>query len=67
MAPAAASGTLPKPQMRGHLKAYLQKHLAIAFGLSMAAAFAWKYAVAEPRKRRYAEFYRYTLGHCELL
>jgi len=52
------SARLPKPMLRGHLKQYLTKHLIIGGLLSIAGAFAWKYGVAEPRKRRYAEFYR---------
>ncbi|KAI1287647.1 Cytochrome c oxidase subunit 6C [Halotydeus destructor] len=56
--PSSVSTRLAKPLLRGHLKNYLQRHLSIAAALSLGAAFAWKYGVAEPRKRRYAEFYR---------
>lgn len=54
----AAVARLAKPQLRGHLRSYIKTHLSIALGLSVAAGVLWKYAVAEPRKRRYAEFYQ---------
>ena len=50
---------LAKPQMRGLLTAQIKKHLIVASALSVATMLAYKYAVAEPRKAVYAEFYRY--------
>lgn len=49
---------LPKPQLRGLLRSYLKKHLTIAVVLSVAAGYAWKALVADPRKKAYAEFYK---------
>jgi len=49
---------LAKPQMRGLLTAQIKKHLIVASALSVATMLAYKYAVAEPRKAVYAEFYR---------
>ncbi|XP_054153586.1 cytochrome c oxidase subunit 6C-like [Oppia nitens] len=53
----ASSGKLAKPQLRGYAQRYVRRHLIGAITLSMVGAIAWKYLVAEPRKRRYAEFY----------
>ncbi|XP_051986265.1 cytochrome c oxidase subunit 6C-1 [Xyrauchen texanus] len=50
--------SLPKPVMRGLLAKRLRFHLPIAFGLSLVAAAAFKYAVTEPRKQAYADFYK---------
>lgn len=49
---------LAKPQLRGHVRGFIQRHLAIAIVVSIGGALAWKYGVAEPRKRKYAEFYK---------
>ncbi|XP_076339201.1 cytochrome c oxidase subunit 6C-1-like [Tachypleus tridentatus] len=49
---------ISKPQLRGLLRSSLRKHLAIVGVLSISAALAWKYTVAESRKKRYAEFYK---------
>ncbi|XP_042352649.1 cytochrome c oxidase subunit 6C-1 [Plectropomus leopardus] len=50
--------SLPKPVMRGLLGKRLRFHLPIAFTLSFVAAAAFKYAVIEPRKKAYADFYK---------
>ncbi|XP_028854969.1 cytochrome c oxidase subunit 6C [Denticeps clupeoides] len=50
--------SLPKPVMRGLLGKRLRFHLPIAFTLSVIAAVAFKYAVTEPRKQAYADFYK---------
>ncbi|KAM4908305.1 cytochrome c oxidase subunit 6C isoform 2-T2 [Sylvia borin] len=50
---------LPKPQMRGLLAKRMRFHLLGAFLVSMGAATLYKFAVAEPRKRAYAEFYKH--------
>ena len=59
MSSKAVSGQLAKPELRGHASRYMRRHLAIAISLSVAAGVAYKYLVGEPRKRRYAEFYKY--------
>ncbi|XP_036387571.1 cytochrome c oxidase subunit 6C-1 [Megalops cyprinoides] len=50
--------SLPKPVMRGLLGKRLRFHLPIAFSLSLIAAAAFKFAVTEPRKQAYADFYK---------
>ncbi|XP_067316528.1 cytochrome c oxidase subunit 6C [Pseudorasbora parva] len=50
--------SLAKPAMRGLLAKRLRFHLPIAFALSIVAAAAFKYAVTEPRKQAYADFYK---------
>ncbi|XP_060897576.1 cytochrome c oxidase subunit 6C-1 [Labrus mixtus] len=50
--------SLPKPVMRGLLGKRLRFHLPIAFTLSIISAIAFKYAVTEPRKQAYADFYK---------
>ncbi|XP_021572197.1 cytochrome c oxidase subunit 6C-like [Carlito syrichta] len=51
-------GTLPKPQMCGLLAKCLQFHIVGAFIVSLGVAAFYKFAVAEPRKMAYADFYR---------
>lgn len=58
MSAKAVAGTIAKPQLRGHLKDTLKFNLIITGIASLAAGLAWKYGVAEPRKRKYAEFYK---------
>ncbi|XP_028019917.1 cytochrome c oxidase subunit 6C-like [Balaenoptera acutorostrata] len=53
-----ASSSLMKPQMHGLLAKCLLFHIAGAFILSLGAAAFCKFAVAEPRKKAYADFYR---------
>ncbi|GBO31016.1 hypothetical protein AVEN_79021-1, partial [Araneus ventricosus] len=55
---ADAVARLPKPQMRGLFRSYLKKHLVIATVLSVIGSAAWKVLVSDPRKQRYAEFYK---------
>ncbi|XP_018558456.1 cytochrome c oxidase subunit 6C-1 [Lates calcarifer] len=50
--------SLPKPVMRGMLAKRLRIHLPLAFVVSFGLALTYKFAVAEPRKRAYAEFYK---------
>lgn len=54
----AAVQKLAKPQMRGLLRSHLKLHLSIAAVGSVLSALAFKYLVAEPRKKAYAEFYK---------
>ncbi|CAD7685559.1 unnamed protein product [Nyctereutes procyonoides] len=46
------SSALTKPQMRGLLAKRLRFHIVGAFAVSLG------FAVAEPRKKAYADFYR---------
>ncbi|KAM9410712.1 cytochrome c oxidase subunit 6C [Pholidichthys leucotaenia] len=50
--------SVPKPMMRGLLAKRLRFHLPIAFTVAIAASLAYKFMVAEPRKRAYADFYK---------
>jgi len=61
-AASTAAKTIAKPQLRGHLRDLLTKYLLIIGISSVGSGLAFKYGVAEPRKRRYAEFYRYVDG-----
>ncbi|XP_062043358.1 cytochrome c oxidase subunit 6C-like [Lepus europaeus] len=54
MAPSA----LAKPQMRGLPAKRLRFHIVGAFAVSLSVAALYKFAVAEPRKKAYADFYR---------
>ena len=54
----SAAKALAKPQLRGLLETQIKKHLIIAVTLGIACGAAYKFLVAEPRKRRYAEFYK---------
>lgn len=54
----SSAGRLAKPQLRGHLHDAMKRALWQSGGVALATALAYKYLVAEPRKRRYAEFYR---------
>uniref|UniRef100_A0A8C7AHN8 Cytochrome c oxidase subunit 6C n=1 Tax=Neovison vison TaxID=452646 RepID=A0A8C7AHN8_NEOVI len=49
---------LTKPQMRGLLAKRLRFHVVGAFIVSLGIAAFYKFAVAEPRKKAYADFYR---------
>ncbi|XP_023366799.1 cytochrome c oxidase subunit 6C-like [Otolemur garnettii] len=53
-----ASSALPKPQMRGLLARRLRIHIVGAFVVSLGVAVFYKFAVAEPRKKAYTDFYR---------
>uniref|UniRef100_A0A8C8ZNB6 Cytochrome c oxidase subunit 6C n=1 Tax=Prolemur simus TaxID=1328070 RepID=A0A8C8ZNB6_PROSS len=53
-----ASSALTKPQMSGLLARCLRFHIAGAFLVSLGVAALYKFAVAEPRKKAYADFYR---------
>ncbi|KAG8537110.1 hypothetical protein GDO81_025059 [Engystomops pustulosus] len=49
---------LPKPQMRGLLAKRLRFHIIGAFVFLLSVVAAYKFGVAEPRKRSYANFYK---------
>uniref|UniRef100_H0XVD7 Cytochrome c oxidase subunit 6C n=1 Tax=Otolemur garnettii TaxID=30611 RepID=H0XVD7_OTOGA len=53
-----ASSASAKPQMRGLLARCLRIHIVGAFVVSLGVAVFYKFAVAEPRKKAYADFYR---------
>ncbi|XP_059528105.1 cytochrome c oxidase subunit 6C isoform X1 [Myotis daubentonii] len=55
---AMSAGTLPKPQMRGLLAKRLRFHIVGAVIVSLGVAASYKFGVAEPRKKAYADFYR---------
>ncbi|XP_036058856.1 cytochrome c oxidase subunit 6C-2-like [Onychomys torridus] len=54
-----SSGTLPKPQMRGLLAKRLWVHIVGAFVMALGVAASYRFGVAEPRKKAYADFYRH--------
>ncbi|KAH7975610.1 hypothetical protein HPB52_003703 [Rhipicephalus sanguineus] len=59
------SSQLARPQFHGLLKSYLRKHITIALTLSAAGGIAWRFLVANPRKQRYADFYKNYDGEAE--
>ena len=52
------STALTKPQMRGLLAKRLRFHIVGVFIVSLGFAPFYKFAVAEQRKKAYADFYR---------
>ncbi|XP_060631643.1 cytochrome c oxidase subunit 6C [Anolis sagrei] len=53
-----SAALLAKPQMRGLLAKRLRKHMVIAFLFATGCAASYKFGVAEPRKKAYADFYK---------
>uniref|UniRef100_A0A8D0BG38 Cytochrome c oxidase subunit 6C n=1 Tax=Salvator merianae TaxID=96440 RepID=A0A8D0BG38_SALMN len=53
-----SSALLARPEMRGLLAKRMRKHLIISVICSSLVAVSYKFFVAEPRKRAYAEFYK---------
>ncbi|KAH0617530.1 hypothetical protein JD844_015879 [Phrynosoma platyrhinos] len=53
-----SAALLPKPQMRGLLAKRLRKHITVAFLFALGCAASYKFGVAEPRKKAYADFYK---------
>ncbi|XP_072266950.1 cytochrome c oxidase subunit 6C [Pyxicephalus adspersus] len=53
-----SQGLLAKPQMRGLLAKRLRFHIVGAFVVSLSVVALYKFGVAEPRKRAYANFYK---------
>ncbi|XP_014439204.1 cytochrome c oxidase subunit 6C-like [Tupaia chinensis] len=53
-----AFSALAKPQMHGLLAKRLGFHIVGAFIVSLSVAAFYKFAVTEPRKKVYADFYR---------
>lgn len=56
------TGRLAKPELRGYTSRFLRRHVLIGLGVGFASAMAYKFLVGEPRKRRYAEFYRFVFN-----
>lgn len=50
--------TLKKPQLRGLLHSQIKKNLIVAIGLCIAAGVVHRFTVVEPRRKRYADFYK---------
>lgn len=46
------------PQLRGIVQASLKKDIIQAIVLGCMAAATWKFAYADPKKRKYAAFYK---------
>lgn len=52
---------IPRPkQFRGLLHSQIKRNLTVAIGLTIVAGIAWKLLVSDPRRQRYADFYKYT-------
>ena len=49
---------LPKPQLRGLLKSQLQRQFVYGLIFTLSITGAWKFGVMEPKKKKYAEFYK---------
>lgn len=49
---------LPRPTLKGLHNASVKKHLAIGIVWSLAAMIIAKIAVNDPRKEKYAEYYK---------
>ncbi|XP_059617182.1 cytochrome c oxidase subunit 6C-1-like [Phlebotomus argentipes] len=47
-----------KPQLRGLHQATIKRNLAVAIGLAALSVVAMKFLYNNPRKERYAEFYK---------
>ncbi|XP_064605924.1 cytochrome c oxidase subunit 6C-like [Liolophura sinensis] len=53
-----SASQLAKPQLRGLLKSRVKRDFGIAFAFSAVCTVAYKFLVNEPRKAKYAEFYK---------
>lgn len=53
-----ANAPIPKPFLRGHVKAYIVRSFLISTVLAISAGYAYKKLVAEPRKQAYRDFYK---------
>lgn len=56
----AVAKTIPRPPaelLRKPLQNYLKKHLLIAVAAGFVGALAYKFAVYDPKKRHYKQFY----------
>lgn len=57
---AGEAATVGRPQLKGAHLAVMKKNLYVAIALSIASGIAYKYTICEPRKKAYAEFYKYV-------
>lgn len=54
----AAVATPGRPQLKGLHNATIRKNITVAIVLSFAGMFAYKFLVNDPKKQKYAEFYK---------
>ncbi|KAF6197587.1 hypothetical protein GE061_008552 [Apolygus lucorum] len=50
--------TVSKPELRGLLRSAIKKNLIIAIGLSIIGGIGYQTLICNPRKQRYADFYK---------
>ncbi|KAG9478755.1 cytochrome c oxidase subunit 6C [Eleutherodactylus coqui] len=53
-----SQSVIPKPQMRGLLAKRLRIHMVGAVLFSVGTVLLYKYTVADPRQKAYADFYK---------
>lgn len=46
------------PVLKGRHHAWVKRHMAIAIGFSFACVLFAKFTLNDPRKRKYAEYYK---------
>lgn len=63
--PAPASGSAPV--MRGLHNLQTKRQLAIAIGLTAVITVAFKVIVNDPKKKAYAEFYKYVTNYLNFI
>ncbi|XP_055354794.1 cytochrome c oxidase subunit 6C-like [Paramacrobiotus metropolitanus] len=56
---------LPKPQLRNTLATATKKHAIICFAVAITACLSYRYFIGEPRKKKYAEFWRTFDSHAD--
>lgn len=54
----ATAGKIAKPILRGYVKAYIVRSFLISCSIGLFAGWSYKYFVADPRKKAYADFYK---------
>ncbi|XP_015363517.1 PREDICTED: cytochrome c oxidase subunit 6C [Diuraphis noxia] len=59
MSAGAVVQKLAKPQLRGLYDKKTKFHLVFSVVLSIGVGLTYKYAIGEPRKKAYAEFYKH--------
>lgn len=59
-----SSGGGSRPMLKGHHAAFMKKHLAIGIAYSLICVVVAKFAINEPRKRAYAEYYKCVIKCC---
>uniref|UniRef100_T1IR91 Uncharacterized protein n=1 Tax=Strigamia maritima TaxID=126957 RepID=T1IR91_STRMM len=52
------SAVAGKPQLRGLLRSYMKKHGIIGATLSGISVVLYKFGISDPRKKKYADFYK---------